>query len=91
MRFSPELRLAKEEPIRTRHFPRGQPICDFGWRNVSGADLIIVDDPLNANELHSETPGSESSTGMAAHTRLAPFNNNKRASLWSCSACMRMI
>ena len=53
----PELRLAKETgyEIVTSHGGSRYATSVGGTVTGLGADLIIVDDPLNANELHSET------------------------------------
>jgi predicted phage terminase large subunit-like protein len=53
----PELRLAKEtglELVTTKGGGRFSASVG-GTLTGRGADLIIIDDPLNANELHSET------------------------------------
>ncbi len=62
-RSSPTCTWRKKPDLEARHFPRGQPICDLSWRNGTLPDeapiLIIVDDPLNANEIHSKTVAEE--------------------------------
>ena len=53
----PELRLAKETGLEVVTSQGGSRYATSvgGTFTGLGADLIIVDDPLNANELHSET------------------------------------
>jgi hypothetical protein len=53
----PELRFAKETGLELVTSQSGSRYATSvgGTLTGRGADLIIVDDPLNANELHSET------------------------------------
>ena len=53
----PELRLAKETGLELVTSQGGSRYATSvgGTLTGRGADLIIVDDPLNANEVHSET------------------------------------
>jgi hypothetical protein len=56
----PELRFAKETGLELVTSQGGSRYATSvgGTLTGRGADLIIVDDPLNANELHSETEAS---------------------------------
>ena len=54
-----------------------------------GADLIIIDDPLNANEAQSEAARKRVIDWSAARSSLASMTSAPGQSSWSCSDCTR--
>ncbi len=69
----PTLRWAKETGLELITTQGGSRYATSvgGTLNGRGADLIIVDDPLNANEVHSEPARKRVTIGMAAHSSRA--------------------
>ena len=57
-----------------------------------GADLIIIDDPLKAEEAMSEVARKRAIDWYARHTGVTPQRQGAWSRLWwSCSACMKAI